>query len=94
MSTSHSCGDRSAIAARVLSPDDQSLSAFGLRGLTISHPEWIRTSRMRGTLRGRWLAHDVQERQIGNAPAVRRAATFQEGHPLTAQAPTKLEEEP
>jgi amidase len=32
------------------------LAAFGLRGLTIGHPEWIRESRMRGALRSRWLA--------------------------------------
>ena len=31
-------------------------STEGLRGLTISHPEWIRKSRMRGGLRARWLA--------------------------------------
>jgi amidase len=29
---------------------------LGLRGLTISHPEWIRKSRARGGLRVRWLA--------------------------------------
>ncbi len=27
-----------------------------MRGLTISHPEWIRKSRIRGGLRARWLA--------------------------------------
>jgi amidase len=48
--------ERVEAAAKSLSPDDQSLSAFGLRGLTISHPEWIRKSRIRGALRGRWLA--------------------------------------
>jgi amidase len=48
--------ERVETAAKSLSPDDQSLSASGLRGLTISHPEWIRKSRVRGALRGRWLA--------------------------------------
>jgi amidase len=48
--------ERVEAAAEALSPDDQSLAAFGLRGLTISHPEWIRQSRMRGPLRGRWQA--------------------------------------
>jgi amidase len=41
-------------AAKALPPDDQSLSAWGLRGLTISHPEWIHKSRIRGGLRARW----------------------------------------
>jgi amidase len=49
-------GERIEAAAKALSPDDQSLAAFGLRGLTISHPEWICKSRMRGALRARWLA--------------------------------------
>jgi amidase len=48
--------ERVEAAANALSSDDQSLAAFGLRGLTISHPEWIRKSRMRSGLRGRWLA--------------------------------------
>jgi amidase len=43
-------------AAQALSPDDQSLAACGLRGLTMSHQEWIRKSRIRGGLRARWLA--------------------------------------
>jgi amidase len=49
-------GERIEAAAKALAPDDQSLAAFGLRGLTISHPEWIRKSRTRSALRGRWLA--------------------------------------
>jgi amidase len=48
--------ERVEAAAKSLAPDDQSLAASGLRGLTISHPEWIRRSRMRGGLRARWLA--------------------------------------
>jgi amidase len=48
--------ERVEAAANALSSDDQSLAAFGLRGLTISHPEWLRKSRMRGPLRARWLA--------------------------------------
>jgi amidase len=35
---------------------DQSLAAARLRGLGISHPDWIRASRLRGGLRARWLA--------------------------------------
>jgi amidase len=48
--------ERVDAAAKALSADDQSLSAEQVRGLTISHPEWIRKSRIRGGLRARWLA--------------------------------------
>jgi len=48
--------ERADAAAKALSADDQSLSAEQVRGLTISHPEWIRKSRIRGGLRARWLA--------------------------------------
>ena len=48
--------ERVEAAANALSPEDQSLAAFGLRGLTISHPEWIHQSRIRGAVRARWLA--------------------------------------
>jgi amidase len=47
--------ERVEAAARALSSDDQSLAACGLRGLTMSHAEWIRASRIRGGLRLRWL---------------------------------------
>jgi amidase len=46
--------ERVEAAANALSSDDQSLTAFGLRGLTISHRQWTRESRMRGGLRARW----------------------------------------
>ena len=48
--------ERVEAAAKALSPDDQSLWASGVRGLTMSHAEWIRVSRIRGGLRARWLA--------------------------------------
>src|SRR5271166_5702115 len=48
--------ERVEAAAKALSPDDQSLEASGLRGLTMSHAEWIRKTRIRFSLRGRWLA--------------------------------------
>jgi len=48
--------ERVEAAAKALGPDDQSLAAFGLRGPTMSHAEWVRASRVRGGLRGRWLA--------------------------------------
>ncbi|MBV9583636.1 MAG: amidase [Alphaproteobacteria bacterium] len=40
--------------ARNLSPEDQSLSAYRTRGITIGHPEWIRASSARSFLRARW----------------------------------------
>jgi len=49
--------DRARIdaAAKVLSPEDQSLAAYRLRGISASHPEWIRASRARAALRGQWF---------------------------------------
>jgi amidase len=43
-------------AAQALSPDDLSLTAALLRGRTMSHSAWIRTSRFRGGLRAGWQA--------------------------------------
>ena len=43
-------------AAQALSPDDLSISAARLRGQTMSHAAWIRTSRIRGGLRAAWQA--------------------------------------
>ncbi len=40
--------------AEVLSPENQSLRAYELRGVTTSHPEWIRASIERDFLRARW----------------------------------------
>jgi amidase len=48
--------ERAAAAAKALSADDHSLTAEQVRGVTISHPDWIRQSRIRGGLRARWLA--------------------------------------
>jgi amidase len=47
--------------ARALAPDDQTYAAAAVRGLTISHAEWIRQSRVRVGLRARWLDlfHDI-----------------------------------
>ena len=47
--------------AKTLSPDDQSYFAAVVRGLTISHADWIRQSRARVGLRARWLDlfHDI-----------------------------------
>jgi amidase len=46
--------ERVEAAARSLSPEDESLAAYRLRGLTMSHPDWVRASRARGGLRQRW----------------------------------------
>ncbi|HJU19966.1 MAG TPA: amidase [Stellaceae bacterium] len=43
-------------AAAALSPDDLSLTAALLRGFTMTHPAWVRTSRIRAGLRARWQA--------------------------------------
>ena len=43
-------------AVQALPAGDQSLAAARLRGLGLSHTDWIRASRLRGGLRARWLA--------------------------------------
>jgi amidase len=48
--------ERREVAAKALSPDDQSIRASGLRGETMSHQEWIRASRARSGLRAQWLS--------------------------------------
>jgi amidase len=45
---------RAEDAAQALSPEDESLAAYRLRGLTISHPDWVRANRTRAVLRQRW----------------------------------------
>jgi amidase len=47
---------RTEAAAKALSPDDQSLTAAYLRGSTMSHAAWVKTSRIRNGLRARWQA--------------------------------------
>jgi amidase len=47
---------RYSAEAQVLSPENQGLRAYDLRGVTISHPEWIRASRERSFLRAHWQA--------------------------------------
>src|SRR5205814_2411332 len=43
-------------AVQALPAGDQTLAGARLRGLGMSHPDWIRASRLRGGLRARWLA--------------------------------------
>jgi amidase len=49
--------DRARIdaATKALSPEDQSLAAYRLRGITANHSEWTRASRVRAALRGQWF---------------------------------------
>jgi amidase len=48
--------ERVEAAAKSLRADDHSLGAVSLQGLTISHPDWVRASRIRNGLRARWQA--------------------------------------
>ena len=48
--------NRVEAAAKSLSADNQSLAAANLRGLTMSHADWVQKSRIRSGLRARWLA--------------------------------------
>ena len=41
-------------AAKALSPEDESLTAYRLRGPTTTHPDWVRANRVRTGLRQRW----------------------------------------
>ncbi len=41
-------------AAKALSPDDESLAAYRLRGLTMTHPDWVRANRVRSAIRQQW----------------------------------------
>ena len=43
-------------AARSLSADDQSFAAARLRGLAVSHTDWVHTGFVRDALRARWQA--------------------------------------
>jgi amidase len=72
--------DRARIdaAAKALSPEDQSLAAYRLRGITANHSEWIRASRVRAALRGQWF-NLFQEVDIVLCPPMPCAA-FQHDH--------------
>ena len=43
-------------AVEALPAADESLAGARLRGLSTSHPDWIRAGRIRGGLRARWQA--------------------------------------
>jgi amidase len=47
--------ERAETIAKTLAPDDPSYTAASVRGVTMSHPDWIRASRTRTGLRARWL---------------------------------------
>ena len=76
--------ERAEAAAKVLSPDDQSYAAAALRGITISHADWIRQSRMRTGLRARWLAL-FQEVDIVLCPPMPTVAFPQDQSPQFAR---------
>jgi amidase len=72
--------DRARIdaAAKALSPEDQSLAAYRLHGITANHSEWIRASRVRSALRGQWF-NLFQEVDIVLCPPMPSLA-FQHDH--------------
>jgi amidase len=76
--------ERVEAAAKALSPDDRSLAGSSLRGLTMSHPEWIRKSRTRGGLRSRWLAL-FQEIDVVLCPPMPTVAFPQDHSPQFAR---------
>jgi len=43
--------ERAEAGAKSLSPEDESLAAYRVRGLTMSHPDWMGASRVRAGLR-------------------------------------------
>jgi amidase len=71
-------------AAKALSPDDQSLNASSLRGVTMSHPDWIRESRIRGELRARWQAL-FQDVDVMLCPPMPTLAFLQDHSPKYAR---------
>jgi amidase len=76
--------ERVEAAAKALSPDDQSLAACGLRGVTMSHPDWIRATRTRGGLRARWQAL-FQDVDVMLCPPMPTAAFPQDHSPQFAR---------
>jgi amidase len=48
--------DSAAAALRTLPADDPSIDAAELRGVTLSHADWVRQNRIRSGLRARWQA--------------------------------------
>ena len=46
--------ERVEAAVKSLSAEDESLAAFRLRGLTMSHLDWVRATRVRAVLRQQW----------------------------------------
>ena len=69
---------RTDAAAKTLSPEDQSIAAYRLRGISVNHSEWIRASRARAALRGQWF-NLFQEVDIVLCPPMPSLA-FQHDH--------------
>jgi amidase len=76
--------ERVEVAAKAPSPDDRNLAASSLRGLTMSHAEWIRASRIRGGLRARWQAL-FQEIDVVLCPPMPTVAFPQDHSPQFAR---------
>jgi amidase len=79
--------ERIEAAAKALSPEDESLAASGLRGAAISHPEWVRQSRIRSGLRARWQAL-LQEVDVVLCPPMPTTAF---GHDHSSQSARRLD---
>ena len=76
-------GKRLAGAAQALSPEDDSLAACRLRGLTISHPDWEQANRVRAGLRMQWQSL-FREFDVMLCPAMPTPAfPHDQGAPLT-----------
>jgi amidase len=61
--------ERAEVAAKSLSPDDESLAAYRVRGLTMSHPDWVRANRLCSGLRQQWQSL-FQEVDVVLCPAM------------------------
>jgi amidase len=67
--------------ARTLSPEDQSFTAYRIRGITIGHPEYLRASGVRNGLRARWQALFRDEVDVVLCPSM-PAPAFPHDHSM------------
>jgi amidase len=71
-------------AAQALSPDDLSIPAARLRGLTMTHAAWIKTGRIRNGLRAGWQAL-FQDVDVVLCPPMPTVAFPQDHSPMRAR---------
>jgi amidase len=76
--------ERVEAAAKSLAPDNQSLAAAQLSGLTMSHAEWGQKNRIRGGLRARWQEL-LQEVDVVLCPVTATPAFPQDQTPQRAR---------